>query len=50
VLKPGRTKGTIVDDILSNIKFFGFMGLVEKQELDAPDAQSDLNLNLELEI
>ena len=47
VSKLGRSKGKIVDDILSNIKFFGFMGLVEKDE---PDYQSDLNLNLELEI
>jgi hypothetical protein len=38
VSKPGGTKGTMVDDILSNIKFFGFMGLVEKQEMDTPDA------------
>jgi hypothetical protein len=36
VPKIGRDKGKIVDDILSNIKFFGFMGLVEKEEFDAP--------------
>lgn len=36
--KPGKAKGKLVDDILENIKFFGFMGLVEKQDYDAPDA------------
>ena len=39
-----------VDDILSNIAFFGFMGLIERQKPDVGEAGNQLNLNIDLEI
>ena len=39
-----------VDDILSNLSFFGFMGLIERQQPEDAQTANQLNLNLELEV